>query len=134
MRTEQGPVSRRQFLRLAAGAGLTGSALPYLVPGRALGKDGAVLPSERIVLAGIGIGGRGSYVLGCFLREPDVQCVAVCDVRADRRQRVKQMVDSHYGNKDCAEYRDFRELLARQDIDAVLITTGSNWHALLSIY
>jgi len=134
MRTEQGPVSRRQFLRLAAGAGLAGSAIPYLVPGRALGKDGAILPSERIVLAGIGIGGRGSYVLSCFLREPDVQCVAVCDVRADRRQRVKQMVDSHYGNKDCAEYRDFRELLARQDIDAVLITTGSNWHALLSIY
>ncbi len=134
MRSGDGRVNRRRFLDWTMKAGLAGWAMPSLVPGRALGKDGAILPSERIVLAGLGIGGRGSYVLGCFLREPDVQCVAVCDVRADRRQRVKKMVDGHYGNQDCVEYRDFREMLAREDIDTVLITTGSNWHALLSIY
>ena len=98
-----------------------------------LGKNGAAPPSERIVLGGIGIGGRGSYVLGCFLDEPDVQFVAICDVRAPRREAVKKMVDTRYGGQDCAMYRDFYELLARDDIDAVLITTGSNWHALLSI-
>jgi hypothetical protein len=109
-------------------------AAPQVVPGLVLGKDGTPPPSEKIVLAGIGIGGRGSGVLSEFLGQADVKCVAVCDARADRRQRTKDMVDSRYGNKDCVMYRDFRELLARDDLDAVLITTGSNCHALLSIY
>jgi len=73
-------------------------------------------------------------VLGCFLQEPDVQFVAICDVRSDRREAVKRRADTKYGNQDCATYRDFREFLGRSDIDALLITTGSNWHALLSIY
>jgi hypothetical protein len=124
---------RRKFLKTALQAGAV-LAVPQFIPGSVLGKDGAVPPSERILLGGIGIGGRGSYVLGCFLQEPEVQFVAICDVRADRRERVKQMVDSKQGNQDCAMHRDFREFLARSDLDAVLITTGSNWHALLSIY
>jgi predicted dehydrogenase len=124
---------RRRFLKrtLQAGAAL---AAPALVPGVALGKAGAPPPSERIVMAGVGIGGRGSGVLGEFLGQADVQCVAICDVRADRRERVKGIVDQRYGNQDCVPYRDFRELYAREDLDAVLITTGSNCHALLSIY
>lgn len=126
-------VHRRRFLTTALQAGAA-LATPYFVPGKVLGRDGAILPSEKIILGGLGIGGRGSYDIGCFLNEPDVQCVAVCDVRADRRERVKSIVDNKYGNKDCAMYRDFREFLARPDIDAVLITTGSNNHALLSIY
>jgi len=124
--------TRRGFLGTAL---KTGAALgvPSVVPGRVLGLDGAVLPSETIALGGLGIGRRGGYVLGCFMQEPDVRVVAVCDVRADRRQSVKQRVDAKYGG-DCPAYRDFQEFLARDDIDAVLITTGSNWHALLSIY
>ncbi len=125
---------RRQFLKTALQAGAAALAAPYLIPGSALGKDGAVPPSEQILLGGLGIGGRGSYVLGCFMEQPDVRVVACADPRADRRDRVKQTVEAKYGAKSCAEYRDFRELLARPDIDAVLITTGSNWHALLSIY
>jgi predicted dehydrogenase len=108
-------------------------AAPYVIPGAALGKDGVVLPSERIALGGIGIGSRGSYDLGCFLQEPDVHFMAVCDVKAARREAVKKMADTKYGNQDCATYGDFRELLARPDIDAVLIATGSNWHATASI-
>jgi predicted dehydrogenase len=108
--------------------------LPLVVRGAVLGKDGGVPPSERIVLGAIGIGGRGSYVLGCFLNEPVVQFVAIAEVKAARRQAVKKMADSKYGNQDCATYRDFRELLARPDIDAVLIATGPNWHAMASIY
>jgi len=123
---------RRRFLKTALKTG-GALAVPQVIPGSALGQD-AVAPSQRIVVAGIGIGGRGSGDLGTMLSEPDVQVVAVCDVREDRRQRVKGMVDGKYGNRDCATYRDFRELLARTDIDAVLITTGSNWHAALSIY
>jgi predicted dehydrogenase len=72
-------------------------------------------------------------VLSAFLAQPDVQCVAICDARADRRERFKKVVDDRYRNQDCVTYRDFRDLLARDDLDAVLITTGSNNHALLSM-
>lgn len=124
---------RRRFLQTAFQASAV-FAMPQLIPAAVLGRDGAVAPSERVILAGIGIGGRGSYVLGCFIDEPDVQFVATCDVRADRREAVKRRVDAKYGNEACLLYRDFQEMLARPDLDAVLITTGSNWHALLSIY
>lgn len=121
-------LNRRRFLQRAVQAGAV-LAMPQFIPGTALGKNGAVAPSERIVLGGIGIGNRGGYDLGCFLHEPDVQFVAVCDVKANRRKAVKDMADARYGNQDCATYVDLRELLARQDIDAVLIATGPNWHA-----
>jgi hypothetical protein len=125
---------RRQFLKTAFQAGAAALAAPCLVPGSVLGKDGAVPPSEQILVGGLGIGGRGSYVLGCFMQQPDVRVVACADPRADRRASVKRSAEAKYGEKSCTDYRDFRELLARPDIDAVLITTGSNWHALLSIY
>jgi hypothetical protein len=121
-------LSRRRFLRTALKAGAI-LAAPQLVPSTLLGADGAVAPSEKIVLGAIGIGNRGSYVLGCFLEEPDVQFVAICDVKEERRQAVKKRADAKYGNQNCAMYRDLRELLARDDIDAVLIATGPNWHA-----
>ena len=104
-----------------------------IVKGAVLGRDGGVAPSSRVVLGGIGIGNRGRYVLSCFLPHPDVQFVTVCDVRPARRASVKKMVDEHYGNRDCGMIEDFRELLARSDIDAVLIATGPNWHALASM-
>ena len=125
------PFNRRRFLKAAVQAGVL-LAAPQVIPARVLGKDGGVAPSERIVLGGIGIGGRGSYDLGCFLHEPDVQFVAVCDVKEARRLAVKKMADTKYGNSDCAMFRDLRELLAREDIDAVLIATGPNWHAAAS--
>jgi hypothetical protein len=125
-------LNRRRFLKTAVQAGALLVA-PKMIPATVLGKDGNVPPSERIVLGGIGIGNRGTYVLGCFLQEPDVQFVAVCDVRANRREAVKKMVDAKYGNQDCAMYIDMRELLARSDLDAVLIATGPNWHATASI-
>jgi hypothetical protein len=126
-------MGRRQLL--ARGLPWAGAALaaPYVIPSSALGLDGDVSPSERITLGGIGIGNRGGYDLGCFLQEPDVQFMAICDVKAVRREAVKKMADAKYGNKDCAMYRDFRELLARPDIDAVLIATGPNWHCTASI-
>ena len=125
-------IGRRAFLNssLCAGAAF---AAPCFIPGAVLGKDGAVPPSEKIVMGAIGIGGRGSYVIGCFLEQADVRFVANCDVREERREGTKHRIDQHYGTRDCTAYRDFRDLLARVDIDAVLITTGSNWHALLSI-
>jgi predicted dehydrogenase len=125
--------SRRRFLKTALSAGAAAVA-PSIIPSSALGRDGAVAPSERITLGGIGIGNRGTYDLGCFLEQKDVQFLAVCDVKAARRDAVKQMSDKHYSNQDCAKYRDFRELLDRSDIDAVLIATGPNWHCTAASY
>ena len=71
---------------------------PTIIPARALGRDGAVAPSERIVLGAIGIGSRGEFDLKWMLREKDVQFVAICDARKVRREAVKQIVDKHYGN------------------------------------
>jgi hypothetical protein len=121
-------LNRRRFLKAAVQVGAL-LATPQIVRGAVLGRDGGVAPSERIVLGGIGIGNRGTYDLGCFLEEPDVQFVAICDVKAARREAIKKKADDKYGNKDCAMYRDLRDLLARNDIDAVLIATGPNWHA-----
>lgn len=126
-------LTRRQFLAqgmMAAGA----VALPYCVPAAVLGRNGIVVPSERIVMGGIGIGGRGSGDLEWMINEPDVQWVAVCDTRKGQRLAAKAAVDAKYGNTDCAEYADMRLLLAeRTDIDAVLIATGDRWHALASV-
>ncbi|HEY3324436.1 MAG TPA: Gfo/Idh/MocA family oxidoreductase [Planctomycetota bacterium] len=126
------PQSRRTFLKktLAVGAAI---GFPTIIPARALGKDGAVAPSERIALGVIGLGPRCQTVLGCMLEEADVQCTTVCDVQASRLARGKGWVDKKYGNNDCAALRDFRELLARKDIDAVLVATGDRWHAMGSI-
>lgn len=131
-RNQGSSISRRSFLKrsLAAGAAV---AAPLIVPARLLGREGAVAPGGKIVLGVIGIGPRCQQVLGCMLAEEDVQCVAICDVQADRRANAKAMVDKRYGNTDCAAYCDFRELLARPDIDAVLVATGDRWHALASI-
>jgi predicted dehydrogenase len=127
------PLSRRQFLSraaLAAGA----AAAPCFVPASALGLNGSVPPSERIVLGGIGIGNRGTHDLNWMLPEKDVQFVAICDARKARREAVKKLVDNKYGNKDCAMYQDMRDFLAtRTDIDALLITTGDRWHATASV-
>lgn len=123
--------TRRRFLStsLASGAAL---ALPTIVSARALGL-GATAPSEQITLGVIGIGPRCTYDLKAMLGLADVRCLAIADVQASRRDAGKKLVDEHYGNQDCKLYRDFRELLARRDIDAVLIATGDRWHAPASI-
>jgi hypothetical protein len=125
-------MTRRDALQasLAAGAGI---ALPWLVPGTVRGDDAKPAPSNRITFGVIGIGPRMTYDLGGTLPKNDVHCVAVCDVQANRRGAAKKLVDKHYGNKDCAVYRDFRELLARKDIDAVMIGTGDRWHSVASM-
>jgi len=125
-------LTRRDVLQrsMAAGAVL---GLPWFVPAVARGAEGRAAPSERITLGVIGIGPRATYDLGGMLKQPDCRCVAVCDVQAVRREAGKTLIDKHYGNQDCKTYRDLRELLARPDIDAVLIATGDRWHAPASI-
>jgi len=119
--------SRRDFLAQSLAAGAV--ALPTIISARALGlEQAAAAASERITLGAIGVGGRCRGVLKAMMSLPDVQCVALADVQAARRDMGKALVDEKYGTKDCVIYHDFRELLARQDIDAVVIATGDRWH------
>ena len=125
--------TRRAFLRSAAVA-CGAIAVPAVVPASALGREGATSPNDRIVMGGIGIGGRGSGDLGGLLNHREVQFVAICDIQKSRRDAAKNAVDARYGTKDCATYRDIREFLAEcTDTDAVLIATGDRWHALASV-
>ena len=120
--------SRRTFL--AATAQAVGAAvLPTIVSAKALGLEAAAAAAgERLTLGVIGFGPRCKYVLTEMLKFPDVQCVAIADVQSAQRNAGKAFVDGHYGSSDCAVYRDMRELLARPDIDCLLIATGDRWH------
>ena len=120
--------TRRGFLRRST-MSAAALSLPSIVSSQVLGRDGGVAPSERVTLGVIGIGPRCTYDLKAMLGLPDVQCVAIADVQESRRSAGKRLVDEHYENQDCSLYRDFRELLDREDIDAVLIATGDRWHA-----
>lgn len=122
-------LKRRSFLKGLGGA----VVFPYVVSASALGADGKVAPSERITLATIGHGGRCSRVMPHMLLFDELQCIAVCDARRDRLLAGKKQVDAHYGNSDCATYGDLRQLLGRDDLDAVFIATGDRWHSLASI-
>jgi len=135
--------NRRKFLKKSTGLALGAVGFPYIVRSSALGKAGTVAPSNRIVMGCIGMGGQGTRGMsggiwvpegGGFIARPDVKVVAVCDVNAKRCRKAAEIVNKHYGNKDCRPYNDFRHLLDRDDIDAVLIATGDRWHPLVSIY
>ena len=121
--------TRRDFLKTASAA----VAAPYVITSSALGDDNRPPASDRIVMGGIGIGNMGRGDLGAFLGRGDVQYVAVSDVRTGARDGAKGRVDGHYKNNDCKAYNDFRELLARTDIDAVHVATPDHWHAIMVI-
>lgn len=132
-------ISRRDFLRRTAAVSAGAVAFPYIIPARALGLDGTVAPSNRIVMASIGVGGQGSYDMTALMNVPDVQMIAVCDVDSGHRAGAKKKVEDFYAKKNdaafagCAEYNDFRDVIARDDIDAVMIATPDHWHAAISI-
>ncbi|MHB1036844.1 MAG: Gfo/Idh/MocA family protein [Pirellulales bacterium] len=125
----QGP-NRREFLKTATAAAV---ACPYVITSSALGADGRPPASERIVMGGIGIGNQGSGDQGAFLGRKDVQYVAVCEVKKGARNAAQNRVNQRYNNKDCKVYGDFRELLARKDIDAVHVATPDHWHAIIVV-
>ena len=123
--------TRRDFLGKTAQAGL-GLALPTLLPARVWSAETAL--NERINLGFIGVGGMGTGHLKGLVGNSQVQVRAVCDVFEPHRTRAKGIVDERYGNTDCAAYNDYRDLLARGDIDAVVISTPDHWHTLTSIH
>jgi predicted dehydrogenase len=134
MKTGTQGISRREFVR---GAAALAAAGPLIVPRSALGDKDKAPAGERLTLGFIGVGKQNRSHLGHFLGQKDVQVLAVCDVDTTRRDNARQMVEDRYGKdkKDgkytgCAAYNDFRELLARKDIDAVVIGTPDHWHAI----
>jgi len=122
-------VTRRGFLARAAAA----AALPWIVRASALGAEGRPAPSNRTTVGCIGVGGRGTDNLRAFLGRPESQVVAVCDVDALHRDRARQLVERHYEKASaapahCDAYGDFRDLVARPDVDAVMVGTPDHWH------
>lgn len=141
-------INRREFLKNSAALTTAALGFPYIVRSSVFGADGSTAPSNRIVMGCIGMGGQGTYNMKAFLNNPDVQVVAVCDVNRGNasydmlyqapgstagREPARAIVNNKYGNRDCAVYNDFRELLCRDDIDAVSVCTPDHWHGLISI-
>ncbi len=140
MSEKRAKMNRRQFLRTAAiGGGAAAAAaagalgFPTIVKAAALGKGGAVAPSDRIVMAGVGFGMMGPGNMQSFLEKPEVQWVAVCDLDAEHLAEARDTVNKKYGNTACATYHDFRELFQRQDLDVVSLAVPDHWHAILAI-
>ncbi len=131
--------SRRQFLKSTAGLAAGAITFPYIIPSSALGKAGTVAPSNRITLGFIGTGKQSKRLMKSFLNSPGTQVLAGCDVDKLKRERGQKIVEEYYWQKaggtykGCETYGDFRELLARADIDAVVIATPDHWHAITVI-
>lgn len=121
-------ISRRDFLRNAARPAAV-LAFPDLIPASVLGRDGAVAPSNRIGVGLIGTGNINTRHRDAFLAERDARIVAVSDPITSRRESYLQRINQAPGHRGCTAFQDFRELLARNDVDAVCIGTPDHWHA-----
>jgi len=126
-------INRRQFLKSFSVAAVSALGFPTIIPVSVLGQSGTTVPSNRIVMAGIGFGMQGIPNMRNFLSKDEVQWVAVCDIDENALILARDIVNRKYGNTDCAVFRDFRDLLRREDIDAVSIAVPDHWHAILSI-
>ena len=129
-------INRRQFLKGAAGSAAASVVFPYLVPSSVFGGSA---PSERITLGFIGTGKQSQHLMRSFLNSPGTQVLAACDVDRLKLERGKKIVEDFYASKNagsykgCDMYGHFRDLLARDDIDAVVIATPDHWHAIIVI-
>lgn len=122
--TARPKTSRRSLLRVSTAALV---AAPWVVPQTAFGAN------DRIIMGCIGMGGQGRGDMSGFLSFPEVKVVIVCDVVAEHRDQAKAIVDQRYGDRDCAVTQDFREVLGRDDVEAVLIATPDHWHAIIAV-
>lgn len=122
------PLSRRRFIRNNIAAAIAVGSFPSIIPAAALGKAGPAAPGNRIGVGCIGTGPQGRGVLGGFLRHDGAQVIALCDVAKKNLDLAREQVNQRYQNQDCATHHDFNELLARKDLDAVLIATPDHWH------
>jgi len=133
-------IDRRRFLKRVAATGVGAVAFPHIIPSSAYGAAGTVAPGNRLTMGFVGMGKQMGSHLNTFLGRSQCQVLAVCDVESVRLGMKKDQVDRHYGGqagkeayKACDAYKDFREIAARNDIDAVVVATPDHWHALVSI-
>jgi predicted dehydrogenase len=125
-------MNRRRFIQRTASAAAAAASVPLIVRSSALGLEAATPPGDKITIGCIGVGGMGTNNMQAFLGLENCRVVAVCDAYEDRQAKAKGIVDAQYGDKGCKTYGDFRELLARKDIDAVMIAAQDHWHALIA--
>ena len=124
-------LDRRRFLKGTLGAAALLGVVPIIIPAHVLGADA---PSNKITIGFIGTGDHGvNWNLSYYLKNSAARVISVCDVDSKRVFRAKETVNDRYGNEDCHTTQDFREVLARKDIDAVMISTPDHWHTLISV-
>ncbi len=128
-------VSRRAFVHQGIAGLLVAGVAPQFVPASVLGAQGATAANSRINVGFIGTGSHGvGWNLKPYLQHKDARVIAVCDVDQSHLMRARETVNEHYGTEECATTKDFREVLARKDVDAVMISTPDHWHTLISLY
>jgi predicted dehydrogenase len=122
-------ISRRRFIAATGFA----VAAPTIIPASVLGRGAQAAPSERVTLGVVGWGMQGPGNTDAFLKLKDCQVVAACDLDKNHLDAAVNTINGHYGNKDCKAYHDYHQLMARTDIDAVMLAVPDNWHALISV-
>ncbi|MBM4017500.1 MAG: Gfo/Idh/MocA family oxidoreductase [Planctomycetes bacterium] len=127
--TASAALTRRSLLRGA----LAAAAAPYAITSFSLAGEGRPLPSNRLTVGAIGMGGRGSGDMRGFLSHEECQVVSVCDVVQSKREAARSTVDNYYGASGCTAVNDFRDITSRPDVDAVMIGTPDHWHAIISV-
>lgn len=121
-------VSRRSFLRSHLRVAGAAATFPLILRSSILGRAGEVAPNSRVQVAAIGVGPQGQGVMSGVLAQPSARVVGVCDLMDRHRQQAAERVNRQYGDQACQTWKDFREVVARRDIEAVLIATPDHWH------
>src|SRR6266545_1825673 len=122
-------LTRRHFIALTGMA----AAAPTIIPASALGRGGATAPSNRITMGVVGWGMQGPGNTQAFMSHADCQVVAACNIDKNHLQRALDTINGHYKNKDCKAYHDYREMMARKDVDSVMLAVLDHWHALIAV-
>lgn len=125
-------ITRRNFIKGSAGsAAILYGLVPTIIPAHVLGANA---PSNQVTIGMIGVGDHGTgWNLSFYLKNPKARVIAVCDVDSNRLFRAKETVNDRNGNEDCFATKDFRQILDRKDIDAVMISTPDHWHTIMSL-
>ncbi len=131
--SETKELSRRRFLQKSASLTAGALVVPTILPASVFPGKGRVLPNDRINMGFIGVGGMGTGHVRSFIEHPDVHVAAVCDVNGQHADEAARIVNRHNGDDQCASYNDFRDLLSRSDIDAIVMATPDHWHSLIGI-